>query len=327
MAHNPEIVVATPGRLIDFLKSRKVSLAKISHAVIDEADRMFDMGFLPDIRYLMHKMPPYHKRQTLLFSATLSFRVTELSYSFMNNPVEIDITPEQIVALNVKEKVYHVGMEEKLPLLLGLIQNESFQRVMIFCNTKSSCEWLGFKLKGNGYSAEVLTGDVHQKKRLSIVRGFKSKAIQILIATDVASRGLHVEEVSHVINFDVPEDPENYVHRIGRTARAGLSGMAITLSCERYATFFPALEELIGHKIPVEWHEPEDLIEDRAGAYRAKRRGPLGRGSPSGRSGKPRRAHPSADKPTHGGHKKGKSKSRRRRRPPNRSGNPKGGGG
>lgn len=271
LAENPEIIVATPGRLIDYLKQHKISFRAIEIAVVDEADRMFDMGFYPDLRYLMRKLPHYRDRQTMLFSATVSYRVTELSYEHMNGPVEVDVSPKTLTAENVEERLYHVGMDEKLALLLGIIKSENVERAMIFCNTKSGAKWLGFKLQGNQLPAQVLTGDVAQERRLKVVRRFKEGQIRFLIATDVASRGLHVEDISHVFNFDVPEDPENYVHRIGRTARAGRSGVAVTLACERFVTALPEVERYIGHRIPVLAIEDSLLAKDEAGPYHDSR--------------------------------------------------------
>ena len=266
----PEIIVATPGRLIDFFKNKKITFYQVAFCVIDEADRMFDMGFYPDLKYLLRKMPPFYKRQTLLFSATLTYRVTDLSYEFMNQPFEIDVSPTKMTVEKVKEIIYHVGMAEKLPLFLGLLKKEFNQKSIIFCNTKSACEWLGFKLNNNGFPTKVLTGDVSQRKRLNIVRQFKESANGFLVATDVASRGLHVDDVTHVFNYDVPEDPENYIHRIGRTARAGREGSAITLACERYVMSLQQVEDLIGHKIPCESFSDEDLIIDQAGPFQRK---------------------------------------------------------
>ena len=289
LSQNPDVVVATPGRLIDLYKQHKLSFRQVRIAVIDEADRMFDMGFYPDLKYLMRKLPPYQARQTLLFSATVSYRVTELSYEFMNGPIEVDAAPEKLTAENIVEEVYHVGNDEKLPLILGVLSHETFDRVMIFTNTKSAAQWLGFKLTGNGFPAEVLTGDLTQARRLSIVRKFKDGETKILIATDVASRGLHVDDVTHVINFDVPEDPENYVHRIGRTARAGRSGKAITFGCERYVMNLPSVEAYVGHKIPVAAWDPVLLKQDEAGVYVDPRRQKFSHGR--SRQGAPQRSH------------------------------------
>ena len=271
LSMNPEMVVATPGRLIDHFKNRKISFRNVEVFIIDEADRMFDMGFYPDLKYLMYKMPRYDQRVTLLFSATMSYRVTELSYEFMNNAVEIDVSEDQMVQANVEQEVFHVGMDEKIPFILGLLKKEDSSRVIIFCNTKAEIDRLVFKLNGNGFHAHGLSGDLPQKKRLGIIRSFKEGKSNIIVATDVASRGLHVDDISLVINYDVPEDPENYVHRIGRTARAGQSGKAITLACEKFVYYLPQIEELIDFRIPVGSITDDDLIKDQSGRYHRKR--------------------------------------------------------
>ena len=247
-----DILVGTPGRLIDYLKQRVYSLRAVEVLVIDEADRLFDMGFIADLRFLLRRLPPYDKRQSMLFSATLSYAVMELAYEHMNDPVKIEVRPEQITAENVEHVLYHVGREDKLPLLLGLFRRERPTRTLIFVNTKRAGEWLAQRLTENGCPARAITGDLDQRIRLRLVRDFRSGELPILVATDVASRGLHIEEVSHVINYDLPQDPESYVHRVGRTARAGASGKAINLACEDYVEALQGIEALTGFKIPVE---------------------------------------------------------------------------
>ncbi len=267
-----DIVVGTPGRLIDYLRQRVFSLKAIQVLVIDEADRMFDMGFIKDIRYILRRLPPYHARQSFLFSATLGYREMELAYEFMNNPVKVSATPEQLTVAQVEEVLYHVAREEKLPLLLGLLKRERGERMLIFTNTKRAAQWLADRLTLYGYQSEAITGDLDQRKRLKVMKAFKEGQLPILVATDVASRGLHVEGVTHVINYDVPQDPEDYVHRIGRTARAGASGKAITLADEGFVLALPDIETLIGHKIPVEW-PAEELFLKPAHPSRAPERG------------------------------------------------------
>jgi ATP-dependent RNA helicase RhlB len=268
-----DIVVGTPGRLIDYLRQRVFSLKAIEVLVVDEADRMFDMGFIKDIRYILRRLPPYHARQSFLFSATLGYREMELAYEFMNNPVKIAASPEQLTVAQVEEVLYHVAREEKLPLLLGLLKRERGERILIFANTKRAAQWLADRLTLFGYQSQAITGDLDQRKRLRVVKAFKEGELPILVATDVASRGLHVEGVTHVINYDVPQDPEDYVHRIGRTARAGASGKAITLADEEFVLALPAIEALIGHKIPVEW-AAEELFLKTAPLSRPPARGP-----------------------------------------------------
>ncbi|MFZ3209699.1 MAG: DEAD/DEAH box helicase, partial [Geobacteraceae bacterium] len=215
-----DVVIGTPGRLIDYLKQKVYSLKSIEVLVIDEADRMFDMGFIADLRFILRRLPPFDKRQNLMFSATLNARVMELAYEFMNAPVKVSVTPEQMTAERVEQLLYHVSRKEKFPLLLGLLRKEGMERTMIFVNTKREAEFLFDRLNVNDFPCRVISGDVEQRKRIKILEDFKIGKLPIMIATDVASRGLHIEGVSHVINYDLPQDCEDYVHRIGRTARA-----------------------------------------------------------------------------------------------------------
>ncbi|HEY6837239.1 MAG TPA: helicase-related protein, partial [Geobacteraceae bacterium] len=257
-----DVVIGTPGRLIDYLKQKVYSLKSIEALVIDEADRMFDMGFIADLRYILRKLPNYDKRQNLLFSATLNTRVMELAYEFMNLPEKVSVTPETMTAERVTQVLYHVARKEKFPLLLGLLKREGMERTMIFVNTKKECEFLQDRLNANDYPCRMISGDVEQKKRLRILEDFKEGKLPILIATDVASRGLHIEGVSHVINYDLPQDSEDYVHRIGRTARAGAEGKAISLADEDGAFHIEAIEEYCKQKIPTEWAEDEIFVHD-----------------------------------------------------------------
>lgn len=269
-----DIVIGTPGRLIDFLKQKVLVLKDVQVLVVDEADRMFDMGFIRDLRYLLRRLPPYEKRQSMLFSATLNYRVLELAYEHMNSPEEIYIEPGERTVETVEQCVFHVGLEQKLPLLLGLLKREKWERLLIFCNTKAGVEFLAAKLRGNGYPAEGITGDLPQKKRLRLMEKFKSGELKILVATDVASRGIHVEDITHVINYDLPQDREDYVHRIGRTARAGKTGKAISLADERNVWYLEPIENYLGKKIPVVWFGEDWLEPDRAGTVRIPRKKP-----------------------------------------------------
>ena len=267
-----DILIATPGRIIDYFKQHVFNLKAIQVAVLDEADRMFDLGFLSDIRYLLRRMPPPEKRLSMLFSATLSFRVSELAYEHMNNPKQVLIESRQITAENVEEAIYFPAQEEKIPLLLGLLKGHDVTRTMVFVNTKRAAEDVQRYLSTNGYDAGVLSGDVPQKKRSSLLKRFVDGTLPILIATDVAARGLHIPEVSHVFNFDLPQDAEDYVHRIGRTARAGAEGDAISFACEEYSFSLSEIEEYIGHKIPVKNVTPELLVEPNPPAKRQPRK-------------------------------------------------------
>ena len=248
-----DVIIATPGRLIDYVKQSKVvSLHACEICVLDEADRMFDLGFIKDIRFLLRKMPERTTRQTLLFSATLSHRVLELAYEHMNEPQKLVVETEFITAAKVRQKVYFPANEEKIPLLIGLLSRSEGARTMIFVNTKAWVERVARSLEKAGYRVGVLSGDVPQKKRESLLARFQKGQLEILVATDVAARGLHIDGVSHVYNYDLPFDAEDYVHRIGRTARLGAEGDAISFACEIYAQSLPDIEAYIDQKLPVE---------------------------------------------------------------------------
>lgn len=266
-----DILIGTPGRLIDYYKQKIFSLAELKIMVLDEADRMFDLGFIRDIRYLFRRMPKPDKRQSLLFSATLSWRVIELAYEHMNNPELIRINPDQITADNIVQIGYHVSNEEKIPLLLGLLRRIDPKRTIVFVNTKRNAEMVWGFLEGNGYHSAILSGDVPQKKRQKLFREFSSGSLPILVATDLASRGLHIPDISHVFNFDMPQNPEDYVHRIGRTARAGASGDAVSLICEEYVYSLHEIQEFIGHKIPTQ-HVTADMFAVPSDPVPVKRR-------------------------------------------------------
>jgi ATP-dependent RNA helicase RhlB len=257
-----DIIIGTPGRLIDFSRQNKLDLRQVGILVIDEADRLFDMGFLPDLRKLLRKMVPAKERLTMLLSATLSLRVSTLAWEYMNEAEEIVIDPEQVTVDTITQAVYHVGSSEKFRLLLGILKKENPKNAIIFTNTKHAAEEVSKRLELNGYKSQYIIGDLPQRKRLRIIEDMKSNQLSFLVATDVASRGLHVEDLDMVVNYDVPEDPENYVHRIGRTARVGKKGKAITLACERYVFGLEAIEKFIGMKIPVEPLDEILLAED-----------------------------------------------------------------
>ena len=245
-----DILIGTPGRLIDYFKQHVYDLRKCQALVLDEADRMFDLGFIKDIRFLLRRLPPPDQRLNLLFSATLSYRVTELAYEHMNNPELVKIESEQITADKITEEVYYPASDEKIPLLLGLLKKLQPPRSIVFINTKHVAEKVSTYLEGNGYPNAILSGDVPQNKRMSLLKRFQDGELNILVATDVASRGLHIDAVTHVFNYDLPQDAEDYVHRIGRTARAGASGEAVSFACEDYAMSLMDIEEYIQHKIP-----------------------------------------------------------------------------
>jgi ATP-dependent RNA helicase RhlB len=257
-----DVLIGTPGRLIDYFKQHVFDMRHAQVLVLDEADRMFDLGFIADIRFLLRRLPHPEKRQSMLFSATLSHRVLELAYEHMNNPELVRIEPDKMTVDLVRQIMYYPSMEEKLPLLIGLLRQYEARRTMIFVNTKRVAERLENTLKANGFHAQALSGDVPQNKRLKFLRDFHNGDLAVLIATDVASRGLHIPDVSHVFNFDLPQDAPDYVHRIGRTARAGADGDAISFACEEYAISLPEIEEYLGHKIPSAAIGPELLATE-----------------------------------------------------------------
>ena len=265
-----DILIGTPGRLIDYFKQKIFDLHEVQVVVLDEADRMFDLGFIKDIRYLLRRMPPPDKRLGMLFSATLSYRVTELAYEHMNNPQTVKIESDKVTAERVRQAGFMVANEEKVPLLIGLLRKLEATRTIVFVNTKRVADHVWGYLEGNGFHAAILSGDVPQKKRLSLLRKFQSGELPVLVATDVAARGLHIPDVTHIINFDLPEDSEDYVHRIGRTARAGAEGDAISFVCETYAFSLPEIEEFIDHKIPIE-PVTDDLLAAVDPASRVRR--------------------------------------------------------
>jgi ATP-dependent RNA helicase RhlB len=305
----PDLLIGTPGRLLDYEEQRATSFRDVEILVIDEADRMFDMGFIRDLRRILRRCPPYHKRQTLLFSATLSMRVQELAYEHTNNAEKVEIEPERVLAHGIREVLYHVSSAEKFRLLLGLLEREGGRRVLIFVNRRQTAAELVRGLSANGYPTRALAGDVPQERRLKILRDFKEGALAVLVATDVASRGLHIEGVSHVINYDLPQDSEDYVHRIGRTGRAGAEGDAVSFACEDYVFSLDAIEKRIGRKIPAEW-PTEDLL--RAGPVASAPRPPRFRRPPA--SGSRGSADRPAAKPERAEDSYGRTKRKSRRR-------------
>ena len=268
-----DVLIGTTGRVIDYVKQGIIRLDSIQVVVLDEADRMFDLGFIRDIRYLLRKCPSPQQRLTMLFSATLSYKVRELAFEDMNDPEYVEITPEQKTGQQIKEELFYPSNQDKIPLLLTLLEEEWPERCIIFANTKHQCEEIWGYLAADGHRVGLLTGDVAQKKRLSLLKQFTDGELDILVATDVAARGLHIAEVTHVFNYDLPDDREDYVHRIGRTGRAGESGISISFACEQYAMNLPAIEEYIGHSIPVSQYDPNALLQDIPKPYRLKREG------------------------------------------------------
>lgn len=259
-----DVIIGTPGRLLDFSGSGKIKMKEINILVIDEADRLFDMGFLPDLQRMFKMLPKKEKRQSMLYSATLDYRVKQVAGRYMNNPEEIEIEPESITVENVMQKLYHVGRDEKINLLLGILKKEEPRNAIIFTNTKKKAEEVAKRLRHNGYNCQYIIGDLPQNKRTKIIEQVKNDKVPYLVATDVASRGLHIDDLEMVINYDLPENSESYVHRIGRTARVGKTGKAISLVCEKYVYGLEAIEEYTKKKIPVEWAGEDLFSEDSA---------------------------------------------------------------
>lgn len=300
-----DVLIGTPGRIIDYFKQGVFKLNRVEVAILDEADRMFDLGFIKDIRYLLRRLPKPDQRLNMLFSATLSHRVMELAYEHMNEPDLIRVEPDKVTADRVRQAIFFPSNEEKIPLLVGLIREIGATqstvknaeasdkavgtRVMVFVNTKREAERIQAYLQGNDIDAMAISGDVPQKKRLNMLMRFQTGELPVLIGTDVASRGLHIPDVQYVINYDLPQDREDYVHRIGRTARAGAAGDAISFGCETYVVGLPDIEDYIGHKIPVANYDPALLPELKKPAPRPKKgRKPGPRGRPEGHKGKRR---------------------------------------
>jgi ATP-dependent RNA helicase RhlB len=255
-----DIIIGTPGRIIDYAKQKVFDLSHIEVCVLDEADRMFDLGFIKDIRWLLRRMPEAHRRLNMLFSATLSHRVLELAYEHMNSPKTLTVEADRGTADAVTQVLYHVERSEKLRVLMNLMARSPDARSLVFCNTKRAAEKVNETLNRHGFAAEVLSGDVPQRKRQKLIGRIARGELPNLVATDVAARGLHIPDVSHVYNYDLPQNAEDYVHRIGRTARAGASGDAISLACEEYVYSLMDIEEYIGHRLPVE-RVTEDLTQ------------------------------------------------------------------
>lgn len=293
----PRVIVATPGRLKDFYQRKIIDLSHVKIFICDEADRMFDMGFIDDVEFFLDKIP--ENAQKLLFSATTNDNVKELAFEYLNQPAYISVNPEVLTPEAIDQHAIICDTSNKLRVILGLLQEHKPVCAIIFTNTKMTAEWLHFKLSGNGIDVDLITGDLPQKKRIQLIHRIKEGKVKALIATDVASRGLHISKVSHVYNFDVPDEPANYVHRIGRTARAGAKGSSYTLVCEDYGENIRAIQDMLGNQVQLkgEWFNPDYLtIDDVAGnpyavgaplyrepRDRMDRKGTIGRGERGGR--------------------------------------------
>jgi len=267
-----DIVIGTPGRLLDLSQRGQLRLRDIRILVIDEADRLFDMGFLPDIKKILRSMPPRNVRQNMLFSATLNCISRKIAAEHMNHPVFIEITPEQLTVDTISQELYHVKSHIKMNLMLGILKAQAPQNALIFTNMRHSASRLAKRLKLNGFRSQHLTGDLRQTQRLKIIDDFMAGKFAFLVATDVAARGLHIDDLDMVINYDLPQDRENYVHRIGRTARAGNSGKAISLASEGTAEHLEAIESFIGMKIPVQIADDDLFATDMSLEFRPRKR-------------------------------------------------------
>lgn len=300
-----DILIATPGRLLDFIDQGLIKLYKTEIIVIDEADRMLDMGFMPDMRQIMKSAPPKNKRQTLFFSATITPEVSRLASLWMTDSMSIEIDPGQVASSTIVQRNYIVTSEDKFALLYNILTRESPERVIVFANTRNETRSIGERLSRYGFEAVILSGDVPQKKRLDSLESFRGGKAKVLVATDVAARGLHVDGVSHVINYNFPQDPEHYVHRIGRTGRAGAAGISISFACEDDSFYIPAAEKLLGNALSFDhpdedWlvlPEPpprtkkEEIIEEKRPRQHPSRRPQHGR-KPGPRSPRPQRPRP-----------------------------------
>jgi ATP-dependent RNA helicase RhlB len=273
-----DIIVATPGRLLDFQRRHEINLKKIEVLIIDEADRMLDMGFIPDVRKIIHSTPAKDKRQTMLFSATLTQEITRLASHWTRNPITVEIEPEQVAVQTVEQIVYIVTAREKFALLFNIIEQQNLNRVLVFCNRRDEVRRLWQMLARHGINCSILSGDVPQKKRVRRLEEFKTGKIRVLVATDVAGRGIHIEGMDHVINFTLPSDPEDYVHRIGRTGRAGASGTSVSFADEKDAFYIPAIEEFTDRELScIEPNEnwltmPKPVLARKQRMSRRKRR-------------------------------------------------------
>ena len=293
-----DIIIGTPGRVIDLQESGTMDLSQVAFLVVDEADRMFDMGFYPDLRKLIKVLPKTQDRQTMLFSATLNTYVKNLAWEYTVDPVEITIEAQQITVEEIDQQLLHVSSDAKMRLLLGILQSEKPESVIVFCNTKRSCEVVAKRLQHNGIESEFIIGDLPQSKRLQVLDSFKSGSLKCLVATDVAARGIDVDDLAMVVNYDLPNESENYVHRIGRTARAGKSGKAYTFCSEQDVYNLVPIERYLGYSIPSSVAYEDMMVEDKSasiyirtgdygederGGRRGRREGSRGRGDGGGR--------------------------------------------
>ena len=253
-----DLIAATPGRLLDFVRQRAIDLSFADALVIDEADRMLDMGFIPDVRQIIRRLPPKDKRQTMLFSATLTDDVRRLAAQWMVNPVEAEVKPEQIAGDTVEQVIYTIRAEEKFTVLYNLLKQDAVKRVLVFGNRRDQTQRLADRLHAHGITCGLLSGAIAQNKRVQILEDFREGRIPVMVATDVAGRGIHVDGITHVVNYDFPYEADDYVHRIGRTGRAGADGVAISFACEDESFIIPDIEKYIGETLPC--RQPDESL-------------------------------------------------------------------
>lgn len=309
--HTVDVLVATPGRLLDYHRQGEVKLNQVEILVIDEADRMLDMGFVPDVRKIIHCTPQKCRRQTLLFSATLTPDVLRLASQWTRDPVQVEIEPEQVATDSVRQIVYITTTEAKTALLYNLITQKNLERAIVFCNRRDETRRLTEFLQRYDVNCAMISGEIHQKKRMKTLEGFKSGKVRVLVATDVAGRGLHIEAVSHVINYTLPHDPEDYVHRIGRTGRAGATGTSVSFACEEDSFYIPDIEKFLGE--PLQCIHPDDEWLILPPAPPKKPSSPKNNGRP--RSRNRRRRRPGSGAPPNKGASGGQRKGGGRRLP------------
>ncbi len=298
-----DLIVATPGRLLDFMQQKLIKLGQVETLIIDEADRMLDMGFIPDVKRIISRTPPKQKRRTMLYSATLTTDVLRLASQWMPDPMVCEIEPEQVTVDTVDQVVYITRATDKFRILYNLLERYKDERVLIFCNRRTTTDRLDQRLQRLGIASEMLSGAVAQKKRLKILSDFREGTLKVLVATDVAGRGLHVKDIGLVVNYHFPYDPEDYVHRIGRTGRAGVKGTAVSFACDDDSYGIPDIEKYIGRDLPCSMPEEDLLVPigaDKLKAMKATKprpsppregrggRGGRGRGGGRGGRGNPR---------------------------------------
>ncbi len=304
-----DLIAATPGRLLDFCNRRVIDLRGVEFLIIDEADRMLDMGFIPDVKRIIRRTPPKDRRRTMLFSATLTEDVLRLASQWMPDPVICEVEPEKVTVETVKQVVYSVQAREKFALLYNLIAQHGMKRVLVFGNRRDSTERVADRLERRGVNCALLSGAVAQKRRLRILEDFRSGKIQVVVATDVAGRGLHIDDIDHVINYDFPYEPEDYVHRIGRTGRAGAEGTAISFACEEESFIIPDIEAYIGMQLQCVQPEEGLLVRPPRASKPPERRSRDRRGSRDGR--RPRSGSRSGSRSGPRGGSRGGGRSRR----------------